>query len=82
MRKLLVALVLTGCFTPNIPPAGREIRQARVCFAYEIPDLLVTDNVGEIRPFRNWVVFENVSVREALFLFKRDYPSAEITDQW
>ena len=82
MKKLLVALTLSGCLTPNIPPVGREVRRARVCFAYEVPALDVIDITGETRPFRGWVVYEDLSPREARYLFKRDHPGAEITDEW
>lgn len=83
MRSLSIfILLLTSCFTPNSPPPDREENQLRrIAFSYEIPDLIVTDNVGDQRPFTNWVVYEHLSYREALYLFKKDHPDAVITDE-
>jgi len=83
MRHLsILVLLLTSCFTPNSPPPDREENQLRrIAIFYEIPDLIVTDNVGDQRPFRNWIVYEDLSYREALYLFKKNHPDAVITDE-
>ena len=80
-RHLVLFLVLniTGCYTHNYPPVSREESLRRIAIFYEIPEIIVTDYLGDTYPFKNWTVYEHVSYREAKFLFKRDYPNAVIT---
>ena len=74
MRKLLccMLLVIGGCVSFNVPPASREIpKHMYVSVGYVFTDR----GAGPLIMFGT---YNNVSEREARYLFKQEFPDETI----